>query len=437
MSYLLPLLIMTITWSIGNILVKKSFARLSPWQTYAYDAIAIALPLWLIYGSLTGGNLLHTTPIAFASAFIISIVYMFYYYAIYKGPLGLTTPIIATYPVIAVILSFTLGGERLGIVATVGITLTIAGIILISIPSKLKIKLEKWFFLSLLVSVGYGITAYTGKIAVGEVGNSTYLMILAITQVMVVILWKLIIRDKIPKINFPTLSVAGLGILLLNIGNIAYYIALEKGLASVVVPLSNSYIVLLVIMSVIVLKEKISRHQLFGIATVIIGVILINLPQDFIPTKSDKEFSSDSRNLSLSLTIPQREKAKVSFVIDGDTIVLSDKRKVRYIGINTPEIGRDKIPSECYAKESTNINTQLVSGQEIEMEKDISEVDKYGRLLRYVWENNVFINEFLVRQGYAKLETIPPDTRYNLLFKSAEIEAKENGRGLWGKCGKS
>ncbi len=437
MSYLLPLLIMTITWSIGNILVKKSFARLSPWQTYAYDAIAIALPLWLIYGSLTGGNLLHTTAVAFASAFIISIVYMFYYYAIYKGPLGLTTPIIATYPVIAVILSFTLGGERLGIVATVGIILTIAGIIFISIPAKFKFKLEKWLFLSLLVSAGYGITAYTGKIAVGEVGNSTYLMILAITQVMVVILWKLLIRDKIPKFNIQTLGISGIGILLLNIGNIAYYIALEKGLASVVVPLSNSYIVLLVIMSVIVLKEKITRHQLFGIATVIIGVILINLPQDFKPAKSVKEISSDLQNLSISRTIPQREKAKVSFVIDGDTIVLSDKRKVRYIGINTPEIGRDKIPAECYAKESANINSQLVSGQEIEMEKDISEVDKYGRLLRYVWENNVFINEFLVRQGYAKLETIPPDTRYNLLFKSAEIEAHESGRGLWGKCGKS
>lgn len=432
MSYLLPLLIMAITWSLGNILVKKSFTRLTPWQTYAYDAIAIALPLWLIYGSLTGGNLLHTTPIAFASAFIISIVYMFYYYAIYKGPLGLTAPVIATYPVITVILSFIFLGERLGIVATLAIFLTLFGIILISIPSRLKLKLEKWFFLSLLVSVGYGVTAYTGKVAVGEVGNSTYLMILAITQVMVVILWKLIIRDKIPKVNIPTLGMAGIGIMLLNIGNIAYYIALEKGLASIVVPLSESYIVLLVIMSVLILKEKISRHQLIGIATVIIGVILVNLPKDITPIRPISPISIVS-----PVSTPVREKTKVSFIIDGDTIVLSDKRKVRYIGINTPEIGRDKVPNECFAKESASINKQLVDGVEIEMEKDISEEDKYGRLLRYVWKNNVFINEFLVRQGYARLETIPPDTRYYQLLKSAEIEARESERGLWGKCGKS
>ncbi len=429
---------MAITWSFGNILVKKSFARLSPWQTYAYDAVAIALPLWLIYGYLTGGNLLHITPVAFFSAFIISIVYMLYYYAIYKGPLGLTTPIIATYPVIAVVLSFTLGHEQLGFAATIGIILTIVGIILISLPAKLKIKFEKWVFLSLLVSIGYGITAFTGKIAVSEVGNATYLMILAITQVMVVILWKLIIRDKIPKINFQTLGISGLGILFLNIGNIAYYIALEKGLASVVVPLSNSYIVLLVIMSVIILKEKISKHQLIGIATVIIGVILINLPQDIIPTiKSVREINSNPQNLSISQTPPRREKAKVSSVIDGDTIRLSDKRHIRYIGINTPEIGGNKILDECYANESKNINIQLVSGQEIEMEKDISEVDKYGRYLRYVWIDNVFINEFMARQGYARLETIPPDTKHYLLLKSAEKEARESGRGLWGKCGKS
>lgn len=151
-----------------------------------------------------------------------------------------------------------------------------------------------------------------------------------------------------------------------------------------------------------------------------------------------REYQSVSQISSVNSTYPSiaqaQEKAKVSFVYDGDTIVLSDNRKVRYIGIDTPEIGRDKIPDECFAKEAVNMNIQLVNRREIEMEKDISETDKYGRLLRYVWVDNVFINEFLVRQGYARLETIPPDTRYYQLLKSAEIEARESGRGLWGKC---
>ena len=68
------------------------------------------------------------------------------------------------------------------------------------------------------------------------------------------------------------------------------------------------------------------------------------------------------------------------------------------------------------------------------METDITDKDKYKRLLRYVWINNVFINEYLVRQGYALSYSYPPDTKYQGLFDAAEIEAQENKQGLWEKC---
>ncbi len=131
---------------------------------------------------------------------------------------------------------------------------------------------------------------------------------------------------------------------------------------------------------------------------------------------------------------PVRQKAKVSFVFDGDTIELSDKRRVRYIGINSPELNVNEKKSQCFAADSAKINRELVLGQEIEMEKDVSETDKYGRLLRYVYLDGIFLNEFLVRQGYAKLETVPPDTRHAQEFIEAEKEAKKEKRGLWGKC---
>ena len=129
-----------------------------------------------------------------------------------------------------------------------------------------------------------------------------------------------------------------------------------------------------------------------------------------------------------------REKAKAAFVYDGDTIELSDGRKVRYIGINTPEEENKSGVSQCYSRQASDINKQLVAGQEVEMEKDISDTDKYGRLLRYIWVDGVFINDFLVRQGYAKAETIPPDTKYSGEFTAAEKEAKEDKRGLWKEC---
>lgn len=452
---------MTLSWSIGTILVKKSFAKLTPWQTYAFDAVFVALPLWLIYGYLNNGHLINTTPLAFTSAFIISIVYAIYYYAIYSGPLGLTTLIIATYPVFAVILSFLFLSERLNLFATIGIALTMAGIILISLPGKFRLKLEKWTLLSLSVSFGYGLTAYTGKLAVSQVGNATYMMILSITQVMVIVLWRIFIKDPLPKFNAKTLALPALGILLLNIGNIAYYIALESGLASIVVPLSNSYIVLLVILSVILLKEKIMLHQYLGIIIVVTGVILINFCTNqvctsltsrvrdilsIIPMASPSPFSTQRSTLPperWNSSTPEEnttnnplsfEKAKVAFVYDGDTIQLTDGRKIRYIGINTPEVGSTKKPGECFSDEAQNINKQLIAGQTIEMAKDNLEIDKYGRLLRYVWIEDVFINDFMVRQGYAKIETIPPNTKYSGELKNAEKEAKENKRGLWGKC---
>lgn len=130
-----------------------------------------------------------------------------------------------------------------------------------------------------------------------------------------------------------------------------------------------------------------------------------------------------------------REKAKVIYVFDGDTIELSDKRRIRYIGINTPELNSKlKIKPECYATKSAEINKQLVLNQEIEMEKDQTDKDLYGRYIRYIWIDDVFINDFLVRQGFARVENIPPDTKYSKDFKEAQAEAKNDNRGLWGEC---
>lgn len=122
---------------------------------------------------------------------------------------------------------------------------------------------------------------------------------------------------------------------------------------------------------------------------------------------------------------------KVTRVIDGDTIVLEDGQVVRYIGIDTPEVSQG---TECFAKESTNKNKELVEGKMIRMEKDISETDRYKRLLRYVWVGDLFVNDYLVRQGFAKAYTYPPDVKYSKQFVESEKYARGNNLGLWGKC---
>lgn len=124
----------------------------------------------------------------------------------------------------------------------------------------------------------------------------------------------------------------------------------------------------------------------------------------------------------------------VSRVIDGDTIEIEGGRRVRYIGINTPEIGDPRQSSDCFGKEAADENKRLVEGRQVRMEKDVSETDKYGRLLRYVYVGDIMVNDLLVRQGFANVSTFPPDVQYTARFVKAQKEAKDANRGLWSGC---
>lgn len=120
-------------------------------------------------------------------------------------------------------------------------------------------------------------------------------------------------------------------------------------------------------------------------------------------------------------------------VIDGDTIELADGRIVRYIGVDAPEkyIGR---PSECFAHEATAFNKNLVEGKLIMLEKDISETDRFGRLLRYVFVGGVQVNGEFIKEGYAKAKAYPPNTKHRIAFEELERLAKEENKGLWQAC---
>lgn len=124
----------------------------------------------------------------------------------------------------------------------------------------------------------------------------------------------------------------------------------------------------------------------------------------------------------------------VTKVIDGDTIKLANGDTVRYIGIDTPEPVNPRIKLECFGKEASDYNQQLVADKLVTLEKDVSETDQYGRLLRYVYVDGEMINEKLVRNGFAQVATYPPDIKYADLFLAAQADARANRRGLWVKC---
>ncbi len=123
-------------------------------------------------------------------------------------------------------------------------------------------------------------------------------------------------------------------------------------------------------------------------------------------------------------------------VIDGDTIqvccVFGDREKVRYIGINTPEIHHPMKGVEHFGKEASEANRKLVDGKTVRLEFDVKQLDRYKRLLAYVYlENGTFVNAWLVENGYAMVMTIPPNVKHEGLFRKLQREAREAGRGLW------
>src|SRR5438034_1626853 len=121
-------------------------------------------------------------------------------------------------------------------------------------------------------------------------------------------------------------------------------------------------------------------------------------------------------------------------IVDGDTIHvrLSDRvEKVRYIGVNTPEVHHPRKGEEPGGREASEVNRQLVAGKQVRLELDVQERDRYGRLLAYVWVGDTMVNAELVRRGYAQVMTIPPNVRHQQLFLKLQREARDAGRGLW------
>ena len=127
-------------------------------------------------------------------------------------------------------------------------------------------------------------------------------------------------------------------------------------------------------------------------------------------------------------------KYEVIRVIDGDTVELKNGERLRYNDIDTPETVHPSKPVECYGPQASAKNKDLVEGEIILVELGNPEKDRYGRLLGYVYIDDLFVNAELVRGGYAEVNSYgnPGSKLSNLL--DIEKNAKKSMQGLWGAC---
>lgn len=170
----------------------------------------------------------------------------------------------------------------------------------------------------------------------------------------------------------------------------------------------------------------VKRSVLYRWLAVLLILLLVGCTMTVNGTPVNIEDGTGGNGGAAGGSLPGGEMAAVLRVIDGDTIdVLLNgiEYRVRYVGVNTPE--RDEL---CYA-DATAANAALVQGQTVRLMKDRSETDIYGRLLRYIYVGDVFVNARLVEQGYAEVVSYPPDNANFEYFRTLEDAARQAGRG--------
>lgn len=136
----------------------------------------------------------------------------------------------------------------------------------------------------------------------------------------------------------------------------------------------------------------------------------------------------------------------VTNVVDGDTLVVKvegESRRVRLIGVDTPETVHPRKPVQYYGREASAFTKQALSGRRVWLEYDVAPLDRYQRHLAYVWVGRPARDEDAVRrgmfnarlllEGYGRVMTIQPNSRYADLFARLQAEARKAGRGLWGR----
>ena len=142
---------------------------------------------------------------------------------------------------------------------------------------------------------------------------------------------------------------------------------------------------------------------------------------------------------------PASERGFVARAIDGDTLKLSDGRRVRLIGVDTPELHysekllrdsrrtqKDIKAIQALGREAADFTKQLCERKPVRIQTDVARHDKYGRLLAYIYlDDGTFVNAKILEEGYGQVMTIPPNVKYADYFLKLERAARKERKGLW------
>jgi endonuclease YncB( thermonuclease family) len=186
-------------------------------------------------------------------------------------------------------------------------------------------------------------------------------------------------------------------------------------------------------------KKKLKKILIFHFSVLLaLTGFFLSILFFFGSNNSNASDKYDFESYSVDQSYNTMQKASVERVIDGDTIevgVDGRKHKVRLIGIDTPEVYGGE---ECFGEEASDFAKNVLSGKEVFLQKDVSEVDRFGRLLRFVYFNKdgnlVDFNALMVGEGFAFSKEYKPDISKAGMLNSLMKEAEKSDRGMWDHC---
>lgn len=163
----------------------------------------------------------------------------------------------------------------------------------------------------------------------------------------------------------------------------------------------------------------------------IVGIVIFMANIELIEIK----LTNNDIEIEKNNNIDGFESYKVTRVIDGDTIDIeynNEIKRVRFIGVDTPETVNPNTEIEEYGKEASEFTKEKLTDKIVSLEFDVEKVDKYGRMLAYVYLDGIMFNKVLLEEGYAQVATFPPNVKYMDEFIEIERNAREGNKGLWG-----
>ena len=255
-------------------LIKKGLASSKPFiinLLASFFALLIQIPYALLYQVD-----LHYFPLIFTFAVLANFPTFAFPYIICKTDISLAGTVLAIYPIYTVLLSTIFLREQVNIVQIFGILLIVAGLLMVLKVNIKKMKVSRWLFWALLVSVAMGVGAFINKLSIVRFGLPSYVLVAALSNIPCLLITRVFDHDPIKlNINRKILFVVLSGNILMPLGVLFLYIALSNGPASLVSPIVSIYPAITVILAYCYLKERIERTKIYGIAAIILGVLLL------------------------------------------------------------------------------------------------------------------------------------------------------------------